>query len=104
MSDKEATLECIWECRRTKIELEHEVLLREMDACLIALAGYPMTVVTLILQFELWKNSVTMTPALMAFAIGTLFFDYLRSDRKEKVIAKQKELDKLILEIIESSS
>ena len=93
LSDKDSTSEHIWECRKTKIELEHEVLLREMDVILVALAGFPITIVTIILQFELWNNSTLMIIAIFSLVLGIIVFDDLRSNKKEKIVAKQKELE-----------
>jgi hypothetical protein len=40
----------------------------------------------------------------MILAFGLLGFDYLRIDRKEKILAKQKELDNLIVEMKKACS
>lgn len=93
--------ECVWECRKTKITLEHEVLMREMDALLIGEVGIPITTVTLILTSEIDRVLAIIICALLATVM--VFFDYLRSDKKEKIVKKQKELDCLIAQIEEES-
>jgi hypothetical protein len=95
MNNKEVVLEC----RKTKIELEHELLMKEMEVALIAMAGLPITAITLILQFQVWRDTTLMVLSIMFLAIGIVLLDDLRSDRKDKIIAKQKELDALILEL-----
>lgn len=94
---KDAIQECIWGYRRTKIELEHEVLLREMDAALAGLAGTPIAVVALLIQY--WGNTIAVTVLIMILAIGLVLFNLLREDRKEKILTKQKEIDTLIAEM-----
>jgi len=95
MNNKEVVLEC----RKTKIELEHELLMKEMEVTLIAMAGLPITAITLILQFQIWRDTGFMILLIMFLAIGIILLDDLRSDRKDKIIAKQKELDALIVEL-----
>ena len=104
MDNKEQVVqECIWECRKTKIELEHDVLLHEMDVALVGLGGLPLTIITLIIQLDLWKNPIL--PFLMlGFAGGIIFFWYLRDDRKEKIVAKEKELDALMSEMVDAKT
>ena len=94
---KDAVQQCIWDCQRAKIELEHEVLLREMDVALAGLAGTPIAVVSLLIQY--WNNSVAVTVLIMILATGLVFFNLLREDRKEKILAKQRELDELLMEM-----
>jgi hypothetical protein len=94
----------VLECRIAKIELEHEVLLREMDVILIGIAGLPVTILTLILQFELYKNGLLFLTSLLLLVIGLGYLNDYRTDRKEKLLAKEKELDTLILEITKSSN
>lgn len=103
MSNREVVQECVWECRRTKIELEHEVLLREMDVALVGMAGLPIAVVTIALEFQLWQNASIMMLLTFFSVVFLVLMEALRSDRKEKLVAKQKELDTLILEITKSS-
>lgn len=102
MNNKEVVQECVWECRRTKIELEHEVLLREMEALLIGIVGLPIAVFTLAFQFQVWQNPTNFL-ALGLVTIALFFFmEFYREDRKEKITAKEKELDSLILEMTKS--
>jgi Ca2+/Na+ antiporter len=102
MSNK-AAQQCVWECRRTKIELEHEVLLREMEAALIGLIGIPIAVVTIAFQVEVWQNQAALLTLAFIAIVLSILLDSFRSDRKEKIVAKQKELDDLITELTANS-
>ena len=104
MNNKKVVQESVWECRRTKIELEHEVLLREMEALLIGIIGLPIAIVTIAFQFQVWQSiSLVWTLAYIAIVLFVVMA-FLISDRKEKIIAKEKELDALILEISKASN
>jgi hypothetical protein len=98
---KDAVLECYWECRKTKIELEHEVLLREMEAIFVAMAGLPVTFATLILQFDLWKNGLLLLSIIATLIIIIVYLDDYRSDRKSRIEAKERELDALVIEMFD---
>jgi hypothetical protein len=104
MNNKDVVQESVWECKRTKIELEHEVLLREFDALLIGLVGLPIAVVTIAFQFQAWQNS-TILLFLGIFTIASfLVMDQMRVDTKEKIVAKEKELDALIVEMTKTEN
>lgn len=102
MNNKEVVQDFIWECRKTKIELEHEVLLREMEVALVAMFGLPITTITLVLQFDLWQSPPITLVAFLLMAMGIVYIDDFRSTKKEMIKAKENDLDKLILEINES--
>jgi hypothetical protein len=103
MNNKQVVPDFCWECRKTKIELEHEVLLREMEVTLVAMIGLPITTITLVLQFTLWQSPPTTLIAFLLMAMGIVYLDDYRSTKKEMIKAKENELDKLILDINESS-
>ena len=94
-ADKDVVLEC----RIAKIELEHEVLLREMEVALVGMVGLPVTAVTLILQFVLYQNPAIMVLSLLALATGLVLLEDYRSERKDKLTKKQQELDALANEL-----
>lgn len=96
--------EVVLECRIAKIELEHEVLLREMEVVLVGMIGLPISATTLILQFELYQNGAIFLIALLISVMGLAYMDDYRSDRKDKIVAKEKELDALVLEITKSTN
>jgi UDP-N-acetylmuramyl pentapeptide phosphotransferase/UDP-N-acetylglucosamine-1-phosphate transferase len=89
----------VLECRIAKIELEHEVLLREMEVALVGMIGLPVTAVTLILQFALYQNGLLFLISLLLSVMGLVFLDDYRSIRKEKIVAKEKELESLMVEL-----
>jgi hypothetical protein len=93
----DAVQQCIWDCRKAKIELEHEVLLREMDVALAGLAGTPIAVVALLIQYS--NSPVVVLGLLLILAIGLGSFYYLSEDRKEKILKKQQEIDALVTEM-----
>jgi hypothetical protein len=89
----------VLECRIAKIGLEHEVLLREMEVALVGMVGLPVTAITLILQFVLYQNGLLFLIALLLPIAGEVYLDDYRSERKEKILSKEKELDALIVEL-----
>jgi hypothetical protein len=89
----------VLECRVTKIELEHELLLREMEAILVAMVGIPISAITLILQFGIYHNALILLMSALITIMGLTYLDDYRSDRRDKLIAKEKELDALIIEL-----
>jgi hypothetical protein len=103
MNNEKVVQESVWDCRRTKIELEHEVLLREMEAVLIGIVGLPIAIITIAVEFKLWQNASSLLALGFFTIIVFLSMEAFRSDRKEKIVAKEKELDALVLEITKSN-
>lgn len=95
--------EVVLQCRMTKIELEHEVLLREMEVVLVGMVGLPISAITLILQFGLFQNGLIFLIASLVTIMGLVYLNDFGSERKDKMVAKEKELDALILELTKSS-
>jgi hypothetical protein len=91
--------EYIWECRKTKIELEHEVLMREMDVALLGLGGLPIAIAGILFQYNLWQYPTPMLLLMLLASIGLTVLENLRENKKEAVVSKERELDALISEI-----
>ena len=92
----------VLECRIAQIELEHEVLLREMEIALIGMIGLPVTAITLILQFALYQNGLLFLVSCLLPLMGWVYLDNYRSERKEKIVAKEMELESLTVELTKS--
>lgn len=91
--------ELAYQLRKAKIEMEHEVLLKEMEIILVSEAGFPITILGLVasLGFNLSLSEILMVSGFTAIVTGLI--DWYREKKKEAIKAKQLELDNLLKEL-----
>ncbi len=70
-----------------------------MEVGLVGSVGLPISILTIVFQFNILQSFDIMYFLVWGFVIGEVLFYYFIKDRKEKMEQKLLQLDSLIIEI-----
>ncbi len=91
--------EIAYQLRKAKIEMEHAVLLKEMEIALVSEAGFPISIIGLVVSLGIYFSVPNILMIVGFTSIVTGLIDDYRIKKKKEIMAKELEIDSLLHEL-----
>jgi hypothetical protein len=93
--DKE---EAVLTLRKNKLDMEHQELLQDRNIIVITEAGFPLTLINIIITAQLYMSSI-IASIILASLLFMGVIEWFRRRNKAEIINKRNEIDVFIRQL-----